>query len=851
MTGLAFVCGIVVLFVGLLAYETEDGSARLRDSQRGLWAWLSSDNWPAKVGAVLMVIGVGALLRYVLLHSNVPPEIKLSAGVVIAAVFGFLSSRLHGRPERRGMHLALAGAAAGVAYLTAYSAFALFGYLNDLAGLTLLILVSAAMAVFALSAQAASMAVLGMLGAYAAPAFGINDPGPLVVCGYYFVLSVLVLFMVLARGWRVLIHLSFLFTLAGSLFFGWSAQYYRPENYAVMQPLLYLLVALHIAMPIIERRATIFAKTPASHQWLARIDQGYFVCLPLVAVILTYCIAPHVSPEAALGTAGLALLWAIAGGVVFVNRKEAMRYGIVTLLLATAALLAWFDHIPGTLIGLFMMAVLLTIAVRLPLTEAVENFASFMVTLLAALYVVQSMFQHGDGMVFVNAWFGQRIVAVAIITWCAWLRSRQAAGYGRLLYAIAAALLFESAIVELLRLHIKVTAEFVHVLAAAAIAVAAYGAERWNGAAQGARAATLLLWLSAAWAASNTAENMPSFALALIAIDLAVLGYAAMRFAGVSKEHDGTAMTLLFAVPLLAASWNIGFHPLVDDSAGFRLLCVATLATLAMVLFAARLPWVDERWSRHALPAMFWFDAYLLGALTLCYIARGSWPATYELSAFALLGTLCWLQREGEGADARGIATLIGGALMLQAQLLRLLTPQLATREVMSVLDVTAMSLPAVLSLIWAVLGAALAYWGGRTAKRGTWTAGSTLMAVAAGKLVLVDFGSLGDLGNILALIAAGGVFMAVAWLVPMPPRATPAAPAVPATPVNPTPAAEWGKPAPAQTSAPAPSSAATAPSAPAAPRPAPLEFGTFNLRPRTTDAPPPDPGDAGPATPL
>ena len=35
MTGLAFICGIVVLFIGVLAYETEDGALRLKDSQRG------------------------------------------------------------------------------------------------------------------------------------------------------------------------------------------------------------------------------------------------------------------------------------------------------------------------------------------------------------------------------------------------------------------------------------------------------------------------------------------------------------------------------------------------------------------------------------------------------------------------------------------------------------------------------------------------------------------------------------------------------------------------------------------------------------------------------------------------
>ena len=816
MTGLAFVCGIVVLFIGLLAYETEDGTSRLLKSQRGLWSWLSSDNWPAKVGAVLMVIGVGALLRYVLVHSQLPPQLKLSAGVLMAATLGLLSYRFQAQPARRGLHLALAGAAGGVAYLTAYSAFALFGYLNDIAGLTLLVLVSAAVAALALAANAASMAVLAMLGAYAAPAFGISDPGPVVVLGYYFACSVLVLLMVMARGWRALIHLSFLFTLAGASFFGWSAEYYRPEHYAVMQPLLLLMVTLHIAMPLVERRATVFAPSPPDHAWTERLDQGYFVALPMVAVVLTYCIAPHIAPEAALGTAGLAALWAVAAGVVFVNRREATRHGIVALLLATAALLAWFNQIPATLVGLFAAAVLLTMAVRLPLTESIEGLASFMVTLLAALYVLQSMFEHGDGTLFINAWFAQRVVAVAIIAWCAWLRYRSAPGYARLLSAIAAVLMFESLVIELVRLHLHVTAELLHLVAAAGLLGAAWFVQRWSGAVGVAGGATLVLWLSAAWTTSSTANDRPAFALILAALDVGVLSFAARRFVGVSRQHESTAMSMLFTLPLLAAIWALGFHPLIDDSAGFRLLCVVTLATLAITVFAAQLEWLDQRWSRHVLPALYWFNAYLLGAITVCYIARGWWPSAYEVSAFVLLATLTWMQRAADGADWRGLATLLAAALVVQAGLLRLLTPSLATHPVMSMLDVTAMSLPAVLSLIWALLGAALAYWSSRTAKRSTWTAGSSLMAIAAGKLVLVDFGSLGDLGNILALIAAGGVFLTVAWAVPMPPRAAP-------------PAASPGSPSPAPTASPPPDTAMP-------PRAPPLEFGVLNLRPRADD---------------
>lgn len=839
MTGLAFLCGIGVLFIGLLAYESEDGGARLRDSQRGLWTWLIADNWPAKVGGVLLVIGLGALLRYTLLHARLPPDMKLSAGVVLAAVLGYLSYRLHALPARRSLFLALAGAAGGVAYLTAYSAFVLFGYLNDLVGLTLLVLVCAAVAVFAVCAQAASMAVLAMLGAYVAPAFGLGEPGPLVVFGYYFACSSLVMVLVMARGWRALIHLSFLFTLAGSLFFGWTAHYYQPEHYAVMQPLLYLLVALHIAMPIVERRATIFAAVPSTSEWPDRLDQGYFVALPMVAVILTYCIAPHIAPEAAWGTAGLAALWAVAGAAVSVNRREALRYGIVALLLVTAALLAGFNDIPGTLIVLFAMAVLLTIAVRLQLPETVAGLASFLVTLLAALYVVQSMFEHGSGTMFFNAWFGQRVVAVAIVAWCAWLRDRQAPGYARLLYSIAAVLLFESIVIELLRWQLRITAELVHALAVAAVVVAAYRARRWSSAARVVWVATPVLWLSALWAAEADTNYATVLVMVLFVADTVALVYAARRFAGTSRTHDNTAMLLLIALPLLAATWTPDLLPRLEQGAGFRLMSVVSFATLAMCLFATRIEWLDERWTQHALPALFWFNACLLGAITLCYVARGLWPALYELSTLALLATLYWLLRVSEQARWRGIVTLIGAALVLQAGLLRLLTPALADHEVLSVLDVTAMSLPAVLSLVWAMLGAALALWSGRTGLRSTWTAGSILMAVAAGKLILFDFGSLGELGNILALIAAGVVFLLVAWLVPMPPRGT-----LRAAPLSTPPFAGHGDETPV-------GSGTSAPDGPK-PRAPSLEFGAFNLRPRAVvSATPPAPTastDAGTA---
>src|SRR5262249_3330009 len=151
-------------------------------------------------------------------------------GVVIALVLGLASTFVPNGPARRPVSLALGGSAFGVVYLTAYSAFALFHYVSNPIGLALLALTSAAAGIYAVTRSAQSLAVLSMVGAFLAPAFSIDDPGPQVLYGYYAGASILTLAMVTMRGWRPLIHLSFIFTLAGGLFFAWTAKYYEPVN---------------------------------------------------------------------------------------------------------------------------------------------------------------------------------------------------------------------------------------------------------------------------------------------------------------------------------------------------------------------------------------------------------------------------------------------------------------------------------------------------------------------------------------------------------------------------------------------------------------------------------------------
>src|SRR5687767_15489237 len=112
MVALIFLSVIAAVFVAVVALEGGDPSLERRP--RGLLTWIASGNWPAKIGGALMIVGVGALLRYAAINFNAPASLKLGFGIVATAVLGYGSFFTSAMPQRRVISLALGGAAFGV-----------------------------------------------------------------------------------------------------------------------------------------------------------------------------------------------------------------------------------------------------------------------------------------------------------------------------------------------------------------------------------------------------------------------------------------------------------------------------------------------------------------------------------------------------------------------------------------------------------------------------------------------------------------------------------------------------------------------------------------------------------------
>src|SRR5271156_681287 len=71
---LVFICSGVVLFAVLFTWKAAPESRNSSLHPAGLLRWLVRGNWLVKLGALLVSIGAGVLLRYLMLTSTFPPS---------------------------------------------------------------------------------------------------------------------------------------------------------------------------------------------------------------------------------------------------------------------------------------------------------------------------------------------------------------------------------------------------------------------------------------------------------------------------------------------------------------------------------------------------------------------------------------------------------------------------------------------------------------------------------------------------------------------------------------------------------------------------------------------------------
>jgi uncharacterized membrane protein len=137
--------------------------------------WFTEGNVPVKVGMLVLIAGVAALLKYASDQGwlHVPVELRL-AGVAAAAIAA-LAFGWRERVRKRSFALSVQGGAIGVLLMTVFAAFRLYQLLPPGAAFALMLVLVAGTGVLAVLQDALALAVLGILAGFDAPS--LISPG--------------------------------------------------------------------------------------------------------------------------------------------------------------------------------------------------------------------------------------------------------------------------------------------------------------------------------------------------------------------------------------------------------------------------------------------------------------------------------------------------------------------------------------------------------------------------------------------------------------------------------------------------------------------------------------------------
>lgn len=747
--------------------------------------WFTTGNLPVKVGMLVLLVGVAALLRYANDQGWFTLPIQLRLIGVSATALAALTFAWRKRESHRAFAQALQGGAIGVLLLTVFAAFKLYGLIDAAPAFALSIALIAGLVVLAVAQDSHTLAVLGVFAGFLAPLWLSSGSGNHVALfSYYALLNLGILVIAWIKPWRILNLLGFIFTWGIGTF--WGVLSYVPEKFSSTEPFLLLFFAFYLLLPILYARKV---ERPGG----GRIDGCLLFGTPLIAFGLQASLLEGARMPLAFNALGLAALYAVLAWWLLRTPRLRLLGRAHAILAAGFATLA----VPLALSARATAAVFALEGAGLVWLGQVQqrrlvHLAGYVLQVLAAgaLLLGASQTHAYDAQAIINADFmGALLIAVAGLA-SAWLERR--AGN-----QVLAALAYLWALAWWLGNGVHEIITFI---------------EPWRR-----LHAVLLLLGITAWLAAEARRHIPSRLLATttliglwLAVPIALLlptmvthplagigiwawpAFALLGWRAVSCLRDvegrmprlaqlGWWLTLPLVLSLEA--WHLG--DVLALAAGWvgMLFALPWLALLATVL---------RYWPWLRLPLGAAFDPMRGVLQRICLIVLALWwlvalgsdgasaplpwiallnPLDLAQGAFLLLA-LAWLRARVPAASAaHGLRVLLA---LASAALVTIITLRgvhhwgdLPWSEVLlsSALAQTS------LSVVWSLFGVTGWIVGSRRGLWGVWLAGAILMGVVLAKLLLIDRDNLGDLLGIGAFLGFGLLCTLVGWMAPAPPR--------------------------------------------------------------------------------
>ena len=750
---------------------------------RAVKRWFSVGNVPVKIGMLVLLAGVAALLKYAADQGwmVMPPELKL-AGVAAAALAALVFA-WRKRESNRVFALSLQGGAIGVLLLVVFAAFKGFGLLPAGAAFALSVVLVAGAGALAVLQDAKALAVFALLAGFLAPIWLSTGSGNHVALfSYYAIINAAIVGIAWYRAWRVLNLLGFAFTFGiGTV---WGVLDYAPHKYASTQPFLLLFFLFYLAIPLLFVR-----RRPPGRRDL--IDGCLLFGVPLVAFSLQAGLMAGRPMALAFCALGLGALYAALAWWLRQRRGFELLLPVYAMLAVGFATLA----VPLALsaqatASVFALEGAALVWLGLRQQRRLPQFAGAGLQLAAAVAFAVAQSKGVDSSVMVLNGGCMSALLIALAGFASARANRDAgndtpalAYYG---WGLAWWLLNGIHEIDVYLLNRSAPDALLAFAALTGWLAAEVHRRRPAGALAGTAlaalvaAAPLALWQSAAHSQPFAGHGLWAWlAFALLGVrSLLCLRDSGHRAAPVAQF----AWWLVWAlVASLLLDWLGGQVAMLGEGWRQALVVLPWLALATLALY---------RWRWLSMPLGERFDGWRQRLLTVVFAVLGLWwvAALFRAGGAAPLPWLpllnplelaqlaaLMLALRWQLGDARrlppplGILFALLGFAWLTALVLRtvhhwggapwsdaLLSTSLAQTS---------------LTVVWSVLGMLGWVAGSKRGLRTLWLAGAVLMGVVLVKLVLVDRQHLGNLLGIGSFIVYGLLCTAVGYFAPAPPK--------------------------------------------------------------------------------
>ena len=795
--------------------------------------WLLGGNTVARVGAVVLFIGLSFLAKWAADNALFPPEFRLAAiGIVgiVLLVQGFRLARSNtDNATRSNYALLLQGAGVAVLYLTVFAAYKLYAMIPPLAAFALMALVCALSTLLAILANAQTLALVGFAGAFATPILLSTGQGShIALFSYYLLLNVAIGVVAWLRAWRALNLVGFLSTFIVAT--AWGALTYAPEHYATTQPFLIAFFAIYVWIGLFYA----LSHSPSAPEVKGHTLDGMLIFgTPIVAFALQTQLVSHVEYGAAISAVVLSAVYVV---LAFSIRSRShplaqwltLSYAALALIFATLAVPLAVDGKLTAAIWAIEGAGVFWLAMKQKRWMG-QAFGAAMQLLAAVAFLAQYEHHVASARPFANSHFiGTLMLALGsfAISWWAYASSREQhaaateaaaangkktdttlidsgsvlfflVGFAWTLFGVWSEVLSSALVLADVTRFGWFTFIFV------ALAFCAFLAWRKTGWTSARFPVAVVLPFLIACAALYVLANPRAplyfdlllwpacFVLHLIMLR-GVDALAPQRWWRV--VHAGnTLLVILLIGGFLHRAANSGEVRYTDWAAVILLLA----STLVMMALASGRVWAEpatgwplERFQReYAVHAGLGVAALtIVGALIVAVTASGNTaPLPYvpllnpvDLCAFLGIASVAlWLKRLRASTLVSSASPLRGGiALGVLAFAAFIVVNTVWLRFAHHFRDIawnssalaSSFFVQAGYSMLWTLLGVGAMVWAHKRVQRVVWQAGAALLALTVIKLLIVDLENSGGGERIVAFIGVGVLMVVVGYFAPMPP---------------------------------------------------------------------------------